>query len=154
MVNMLKQRQVYIITSKLSDKCYIGSTGHTLTHRLNRHRRLDCTSRILITLGEIEIKPLCIIENCSKKDIELKEREFQEQYKNNLVNISGIKKCKSPDYKKPWALDGRKKDYFNSKKVCSDCGAICSISSITNHKRSQRHLKALADSVHEPKILG
>ena len=73
----------------------------------------------------------------------LKERDYIFLMKDIVVNISGMKDSTHKDYKKPWALDGRKKDYFNKKIMCSDCGGICSISSITNHKRSKKHLKSL-----------
>lgn len=147
---MLKTRQVYIISSALTDRVYIGSTCKTLKTRLGGHRSLDCASREIIKLGQYKISPLCIIKNCSKKEIEIKEKDFRDAMKDIVVNLSGMKDSKSKAYKKPWELDGRKKDYFNSKVVCSDCNSICSISSITNHKRSKKHLKALADSVHKP----
>ena len=151
---MLKTRQVYIISSSLTDKVYIGSTGSSLKCRLSGHKHETgkCTSKEIINLGKYKISPLCIIKNCSKKDIEIKEKDFRDAMKDIVVNISGMKDCYHKDYKKPWTLDGRKQDYFNKKIMCSDCGGICSISSITNHKRTKKHLKSLIPKTKSPEI--
>jgi hypothetical protein len=144
---MLKTRQVYIISSPLTNKVYIGSTGNTLNKRLKGHKQLDCASREIINLGQYKISPLCIIKNCSRKEIEIKEKDFRDAMKDIVVNLSGMKGCKNKDYKKPWELDGRKKDWFNIKHNCLICGGRYSNSGITNHERTKKHQAAL---VHEP----
>ena len=147
---MFKTRQVYILSSLNTDKVYIGSTGNTLEKRLKGHMKLDCTSKEIIKFGEYKITSLCVVENCSKKEIEEKEKEYILAMKDIVVNLSGIKNSSSKEYKKPWELDGRKKEYFNKKVICKDCGSCCSISSITHHKRSKKHQRSLLQSVHEP----
>ena len=146
----MKTRQVYILSSPLTNRVYIGSTGGTLNERLNGHRSLDCTSREIINLGEYKISPLCVVENCSRKEIELKEKDYRLSFGDICVNYAGSKNSSSKEYKKPWELDGRKKAYFNKKVVCKDCGGCCSISSITHHKRSKKHQRSLLPSIHEP----
>ena len=132
-----KTRTVYIVSSALTPKVYIGSTSQKLSKRLSDHKSLysRCKAREIIELGEYKISPLCVVENCTRKEIELKESDFIFCFKDICVNISGTKDSYSKNYKEPWVLDGRKKEHQNTKNDCSICGG-----SYTNHNKAQ-HLK-------------
>ena len=83
-----KTRTVYILSSMLFNKSYIGSTGKTLTCRLSEHKNKSNTTtcKEVTKHGDLIIVPLLIIENCTKREIELKEQEFIKLYQDTLVN--------------------------------------------------------------------
>ena len=92
----LKTRTVYILSSALTNKVYIGSTCQKLSVRLSAHKSRSnnnhkCTSSKIIELGEYKISPLCVIENCTQKEIELKEQDFIFCFKDICVNFLGTK---------------------------------------------------------------
>lgn len=82
-----KIRTVYIIASIAFDKSYIGSTCKRLSHRLSEHKKKKtCTAWEVMKHGYYVIMPLLTVPNCTRKEIELKEKEYLTQYKNILVN--------------------------------------------------------------------
>lgn len=108
----LKTRTVYIISSALSTNVYIGSTSRGLTRRLIEHKHKDCrcTSKLVTCYSDVKISPLCIIENCSRKDIELKEYDYINAMKNIVVNLMGTKDAHSKEYKNNYC-----KEYLSDK---------------------------------------
>lgn len=141
----LKTRTVYIVSSALTPKVYIGSTCQKLAKRLSEHKKNTnvCKAREIIELGEYKISPLCIVDNCTKKEIELKELDFIFCFKDICVNISGTKNSRSKDYKSPWVLDGRKKEQQKSKNECCVCGGKYTNSNKATHLKSVKHLSKI-----------
>lgn len=139
----LKTRTVYILSSALTPKVYIGSTCKKLSHRLQDHKDLKCSSREIIIFEDVKISPLCVVENCTRKEISLKECDFIFAFKDICVNISGIKDSKSKDYKAPYVLDGRQKDWKNTKIVCCDCGGKYTNCHKARHFKSTKHISKI-----------
>lgn len=79
--------KIYKITSKQTDKIYIGSTTMTLQKRFNSHKgNKKCSSKSILEYDDCIIE---LIENypCKNRyDLEQRERHYQEQYA-NLINI-------------------------------------------------------------------
>ena len=140
----LKTRTVYILSSALTPKVYIGSTCRKLSVRLSGHKgRTSCRAREIIELGEYKISPLCVIENCTKREIELKEQDYIFCFKDICVNILGTKNSYSKNYKEPCRLDGRYKTQQSIRHDCSVCGGNYSNSNKTQHLRSVKHLSKI-----------
>lgn len=138
-----KTRTVYILSSALTPKVYIGSTCKKLSQRLTEHKnKKDCKAREIIELGEYKINPLCVVDNCTKKEIELKEKDFIFCFKDICVNICGIKDSYLKDYKRPCVLDGRKKESGNTKNDCCICGGSYTNVNKTPHFRTKKHITA------------
>ena len=143
---ILKTRTVYILSSALTPKVYIGSTSQKLTDRLRVHKHISrsrCKSREIIELGEFKISPLCVVENCTKKEIEIKELDYIFCFKDICVNISGTKDSYSKDYKRPCQLDGRKKDCQKIKNICCVCGGKYTNASKAGHFKTAKHLSKI-----------
>ena len=148
-----KTRTVYILSSALTPKVYIGSTCKKLAKRLSDHKHQQCKAREIIELGEYKISPLCVVENCTKKEIELKEKDFIFCFKDICVNIQGTKDRYSknyrspcyldPNYKTPYVLDGRKKEWEKTKNDCCICGGRYANSGKSQHLKTKKHLTAL-----------
>lgn len=68
------------------DKCYIGSTVKELSRRYSQHKSdLDCTARILFEDNKTPIIELLEEYPCvSKKELEIRERYWVEQYPNRI----------------------------------------------------------------------
>tara|TARA_R110000868_G_scaffold362415_1_gene624543 strand:+ start:2916 stop:3344 length:429 start_codon:yes stop_codon:yes gene_type:complete len=141
---MLKTRQVYIISSPLTDKVYIGSTSKPLEKRLSLHKsNVETTSRYLISLGEVKISPLCIIKNCSKKDIEIKEKDYIFLMRDIILNIRDTKDSKNKGYIRPYILNGKKTQQQNQKHTCLICNTQYTQAHKARHERTKKHLKSL-----------
>lgn len=140
-----KTRTVYILSSALTPKVYIGSTCKKLSRRLSHHKsnHSECKSREIIELGEYKISPLCVIENCTQKEIELKEKDFIFCFKDICVNILGTKDSYSKDYVTPYKLDGRNKEWQRTKNDCSICGGKYTNSSKGKHFKTKKHLACM-----------
>ena len=137
-----KTRTVYIISSMQTPKVYIGSTSRTLAKRFERHNYMKelCTSKVIIGYGDAKISPLCVVENCTKQDIELKEQDYIFCFKDICVNIRGNKNSKSKDYKRPCDLDGRKRAQQNTKNICCVCGGKYTNVHKAQHFKTPKHL--------------
>ena len=142
MAGIRKTRTVYIISSMLTPKVYIGSTSRTLAKRFERHNCMKelCTSKVIIGYGGAKISPLCVVENCTKQEIELKEQDYIFCFKDICVNIRGTKDRYSKDYKRPCLLDGRYKAWQNTKNICCVCGGKYTNVNKTQHLKSPKHL--------------
>ena len=141
---ILKTRTVYILSSALTPKVYIGSTCQKLAYRLSRHKHFSrCKSREIIELGEYKISPLCVVENCTQKEIELKEQDFIFCFKDICVNILGTKDSKLKVYKRPCVLDGRKREQQNTKNICCVCGGKYTNVHKTQHFKTAKHLSKI-----------
>jgi hypothetical protein len=141
---ILKTRTVYIVSSALTPKVYIGSTSQKLAYRLSKHKsRPSCKAREIIQLGEYKITPLCIVENCTRKEIELKEQDFIFCFKDICVNLKGTKDSKSKDYVKPYILDGRNKEHQNTKNECCVCDGKYTNHNKARHFKSKKHLSKI-----------
>ena len=141
----LKTRTVYIVSSALTPKVYIGSTCKKLSYRLSVHKHISsrCKSREIIELGEYKISPLCVVENCTRQEIELKERDFIFCFKDICVNLLGTKDYSSKNYKEPGRLDGRYKEWQNTKIDCCVCGGKFTNANKAKHFKSTKHLSKI-----------
>lgn len=139
----LKTRTVYIISSALTPKVYIGSTSCLLTSRLSRHEDNSksnfrkCKSCEIIKLGEYKISPLCVVDNCTKKEIELKENDYIFCFKDICVNKLGTKDSYSKDYHK---LYDEKRKERRAKKILCECGGSYNIQTKVRHFKTKKHL--------------
>ena len=142
MAGILKTRTVYIISSMLFNKVYIGSTCQQLNQRLSSHKQHNdhCTSWKVIQHGDYMIAPLLIVPNCTKQEIVLKEKDFIKQYKDICVNFLETKDSNSENYKRPCELDGRKKAQQNTKFDCCVCGGKYTNVNKARHLKSHKHL--------------
>ena len=68
------------------DKCYVGSTVRELSDRYSNHKNnLNCISRILFENNKTPIIELLEEYPCvSKKELEIRERYWIEQYPNKI----------------------------------------------------------------------
>ena len=150
-----KTRTVYILSSALTPKVYIGSTSQKLSRRLAVHKssQRKCKAVEIIELGEYKISPLCVVENCSRKEIELKEQDFIFCFKDICVNMRGTKDSYSkdykapcmldPNYKRPYILNGRHKTYQNTKNDCCICGGKYTTQNKLRHFKTKKHLACI-----------
>ncbi len=96
----VKTGTIYKISTEKSDKVYVGSTTQPLNRRFTVHKssfktgRCDCTSRELFELGECKIEALEVLYNCTKRELEIKEQEYQDLLKKFLVNKNKVKPTK------------------------------------------------------------
>ena len=87
--NEYKNGKIYVIRSNLTDKIYVGSTKHKLNTRFCAHRNISNTtcSRQLIDLGDARIELIEDYPCNNRKELELRERHFQDLYSANLINM-------------------------------------------------------------------
>jgi hypothetical protein len=88
--------KIYKLTSKHTDKIYVGSTIQKLCNRYRLHnsnykkwKKMNekyITSFILFELGNVEIKLIIDFPCNSKKELERKEGEFIKSFGDNCVN--------------------------------------------------------------------
>jgi predicted GIY-YIG superfamily endonuclease len=89
---------VYMVSSPNTDKVYIGSTVQALTRRFTDHKskfknnhKNQTKAAIVIAAGDAKITELFKFETCTIKELRLKEAEYINQYKDNLVNLLDTK---------------------------------------------------------------
>lgn len=147
MSDIRKLRTVYIISSMAFDKSYIGSTCQRLCDRLAKHNyRKNCSSWEVIQHGDYMIAPLLIVPNCTRYEIELKEKEFLKQYNDILVNKQTV--LRTPEEHQEQRIKDRLKskekwdDYGRIKFDC-DCGGKYDNKHKSRHFKSEKHLQYL-----------
>lgn len=87
--NEYKNGKIYVIRSNLTDKIYVGSTKHKLNVRFCAHRNISNTtcSKQLIDLGDARIELIEDYPCNNRKELELRERHYQDLYAANLINM-------------------------------------------------------------------
>lgn len=87
--NEYKNGKIYVIRSNLTDKIYVGSTKHKLNIRFSAHLNKNNTtcSKKLIDLGDARIELIEDYPCNNRKELELRERHFQDLYSANLINM-------------------------------------------------------------------
>jgi hypothetical protein len=137
----LKTRTVYIISSALTPKVYIGSTSRLLRERFACHKVIKQTtnSNLITCYSDAKISPLCIIENCSKKEILLKEKDYMNAMKDIIVNYKGTLNSGASTYKAPGLLNGNEAKYKAIKYNC-DCGGKYNNGNKAKHFKTKKHL--------------
>ena len=140
---MLKDRTVYIISSCQTPKVYIGSTHRDLITRFTEHRRpYNLTlSREITKYDDVKISPLCIIKNCTKSEIELKEKDYQLMMKDILVNKYGLMGKREPGYKTPDRINGTEKIKLAKGSYCEICKCFFKKYTDKRHQQSKKHFK-------------
>jgi hypothetical protein len=139
---MFKTRTVYLISSSQTDKIYIGSTCQSLQKRLYAHQwRKNTTSKEITKFEDVKIDWLYTKQNCTRKEIELYEQEFILLFKDICVNFLMTKNRYSKEYKAPYELDGRKKIYETTRKVCSICKGTYLNPHKSKHFKTKKHLE-------------
>lgn len=141
-VMLRKTRTVYIISSLLFNKSYIGSTCQRLCDRLAKHKHQSCKAREVIQHGDCMIAPLLVVPNCTKSEIELKEKEFLKQYKDILVNKKTVLQTKEELQEQLKQYRIKNANYSKIKSVC-DCGGRYTNANISIHKKTTKHLEYL-----------
>ncbi len=134
-----------MISSPNTDKVYIGSTTMKLSYRFYAHKSVcnETRSRIIIDCGDAAITAIDSIEDEDKEELEIKELEYIQFYKDICVNIKGTKNSYSKKYKGPGDIDGRYKTRQNTKNVCSVCNGKYTNANKTGHLKTKKHLKNL-----------
>ena len=139
---MLKNRTVYIISSSQTSKVYIGSTSRLLRERFASHKvpGQNTNSWLITKYNDSKISPLCIILNCSKKDILVKEKDFILAMKDIVVNYKGTLNSRTPEYRSPGFLNGDEARYKAIKYDC-ECGGKYNNGNKAKHLKTRKHLK-------------
>ena len=129
------------------DKSYIGSTCKTLNKRLDHHKhQKKCTSWQVIQHGDYMIAPLLIVPNCTRSEIELKEKEFLTQYKNILVNKQTVLRTPEELHEQKVSTMAKHKekwDAYNKIKFDCVCGGKYTKCHKSRHLKSEKHLEYL-----------
>ena len=140
---MLRTRTVYLISSMQTDKIYIGSTCKSLNQRLINHRYQKNTSKEITKFGDAKIEWLCVKQNCTRKEIEHKEKYFIKLFKDICVNKNFTKDSYSKEYIEPCRIDGRRKKQQSTKNDCSICDGKYTNVNKAKHLKSKKHLSFL-----------
>lgn len=111
-----------------------------------KHREMNdgCLSKVIIQLGDAKISPLCIVKNCTKQEIELKEKDYQLMMRDIILNTYGLQGRYEPGYKRPSVLDGRKAAYEKARSAIKHaclCGGKYNNHNKARHFKSKKHLK-------------
>ena len=144
---------IYMISSPNTDKVYIGSTTMKLSVRFRKHKAVnnETRSKIIIDSGDAVITAIDSIEDEDKEELDIKELEYIQFYKDICVNIKGTKDSYSkeyrapsnldPNYKRPGVLDGRQIKWQTTKNVCSICDGKYTNVNKSNHLKTKKHLE-------------
>jgi hypothetical protein len=132
---------IYMISSPNTDKVYIGFTTKKLSHRFCHHKKNSnrTRSKIIIDSGDAVITAIDSIEDEDKEELEIKELEYIQFYKDICVNIQGTKNSKSKEYKGPGDIDGRYKAQRKIINVCSICDGTYSNGHKLRHLKTAKH---------------
>ena len=134
---------IYMISSPNTDKVYIGSTTMKLIDRFNRHKAVsnETRSKNIIESGDAVITAIDSIEDEDKEELEIKELEYIQFYKDICINIKGTKDSHSKEYKSPGDIAGRYKTQQNTKNDCCVCGGKYTNSHRSEHFKSKKHFE-------------
>lgn len=128
-MNKYTKGKIYKITSKNTDKFYIGSTTESLKKRLGRHKNIrNCSSKEIIEADNYEINLLENYPCNSKKELLIRETYYYDLYKKETPNLLVNKICpytglSRKEYCKNWNIKNnedqkkKKKDNYQKKKV-------------------------------------
>ena len=145
--NIRKLRTVYIISSMAFDKSYIGSTCLKLSERLARHNsNKNCSAMEVMKHDFYVIIPLLIVPNCTRYEIELKEKEYLTQYKNILVNKQTVLRTPEELHEQKVSTMAKHKekwDAYNKIKFDCVCGGKYTKCHKSRHLKSEKHLEYL-----------
>jgi len=100
----------------------------------------------VIQHGDCMIAPLLVVPNCTRYEIELKEKEFLKQYKDILVNKQTV--LQTPEERKQQAkkhdaiFRTKHYDIINLKHLC-DCGGRYTTKHKSTHEKTEKHLEYL-----------
>ena len=141
----------YILSSKNTDKVYIGSTTQPLCQRLAGHKydathNHICTSREIIDAGDYSID-LLGEDECNWEERVKIENSFINGYGSQAVNYNkGL--CKDPEhmkqYKHQWYEEHKEEWKLKGKeKIQCECGQSITRKNLPRHKRSKKHLDKL-----------
>lgn len=147
MPDQLKTRTVYQLSSSFTDKIYIGSTSYGLSKRIAKHKEQNdgCTSKQLIIYEDVKISPLCVIEKCTKEEIELKEHDFIISLKDICVNRRGTKGRYEPGYTRPYRKSGLESVHNKTKVMCNICNREYTVGTIKKHEKTNKHIKKFSN---------
>ena len=129
---------IYMISSPNTPLVYIGSTTMKLSQRFIRHKAVSnvTRSKIIIDMGDAVITAIDNIEDEDKEELDIKELEYIQFYKDICVNLKGTKDRYSKEYKAPSHLDGSR----NTKFDCCVCGGKYTNSNKATHFKSSKHI--------------
>ena len=160
-----QKAKIYKLWSPEGDDIYIGSTTTLLCRRKAKHKRLDCSSKILFEKYNdvrIELLECCPCDN--KEELAKREGEYirnndcvnkvipdrtpKEYYQDNKEYRLEYTKDyyqENKKYKLEYSKDYREKNKEKLKeikaiRVICECGLEVNKNNIARHKLSQRHL--------------
>jgi hypothetical protein len=149
MSNIKKTRTVYIISSMLFNKSYIGSTSKTLNIRLKEHQsKINITAcKEIIEYGDVIIASLLVVNNCTRQEILIKEQEFITNYKDIIVNKHKAFRTHDELLLQNKESKGRNKEHntlIKSTKFNCECGGEYTRNHKTTHFKTNKHLTFLS----------
>ena len=124
--------KIYKIYSVIGNKCYIGSTTHSLNKRFSNHKSkyktntLHSTSKYIFDYPDAKIE--LILDYKCNSIIELRRKEGEYIQQLECVNKH---------------IAGRTHSEYNQTRITCECGIVSTNRHIQNHRRSNRHQKRL-----------
>ena len=124
---------VYCIVCNITGEKYYGSTKQTLSQRLQNHKKLDCTSKQIISRGDYDIYKLSEYqtreEALQREDWYIRNKECVNK---NRVKITDEER---KEQKKEYNEKNREKR--NEKVECEFCGIIGFKKHLKRHQRTK-----------------
>jgi hypothetical protein len=169
--NKYAKAKIYKVVDKAYTMCYYGSTTQQLSRRMNCHRdhyKLFCEGRFGRRLSVFDIFDTRGVDDCKIELVEecpcdskeqLNKREGFYIQSNECVNkrIAGRTGAEwlsaNPEkmkiYKARWrsANPEKVKEMGIKTKPCDVCGIVCRSGDLARHKRTKKHLLAVANQL-------
>lgn len=129
---------VYKISSKNTNLVFIGSTGKK-SKNIRRITKDKLRQNIVIGFGDVSIELLYkFTDSYTQTELLLKEREFIEKNKDNLVNLHE----NSTGYEEITKEKASKIQYETEPEVrCASCCVTMKRRNLNNHNKTKRHVE-------------
>ena len=146
--------KIYKLVSKFTDVIYVGSSVDTFTKRLSAHKcKMDCSSRTLFELGEVDI---VLLEHYPCEDkVELLKREqfYMDKFTDEGYTLVNNRRAyTSPEMRKEQHIEytelnkDKIKEYYeknknklNEKFTC-ECGGRYTYQHKSRHIQTHKHI--------------
>ena len=129
---------IYKISSKNTNLVFIGSTGKK-SKNIRRITKDKLRQNIVIGFGDVSIELLFkFTDNYTQTELLLKEREFLEKNKDNLVNLHE----NSTGYEEISKEKASKVQYETEPEVrCTSCCVTMKRRNLKNHNKTHKHIE-------------
>ena len=139
---------VYCIVCNITGEKYYGSTKQTLSQRLQNHKKLDCTSKQIISRGDYDIYKLSEYqtreEALQREDWYIRNKECVNQMRVKVTYEERKEYEKEYNEKNREKRKENSKEYYeknieerNKKVECEYCGIIGFKRHLKRHQRTQ-----------------